>query len=61
MQSDADISVNVNGSINSIAGITNTQGNVVGLMPHPERAVELLAGFVGGDTGLAPFHSSVAA
>jgi phosphoribosylformylglycinamidine synthase I len=61
MQSDADISVNVNGSINSIAGITNTQGNVVGLMPHPERAVELLAGFVGGDSGLAPFQSSVAA
>ncbi len=60
-QSDSDISVNVNGSINSIAGISNARGNVVGLMPHPERAVELMAGFVGGDSGLAPFQSSVAA
>lgn len=60
-QRDSDIEVNVNGSINSIAGITNSAGNVVGLMPHPERAVELLQGFVGGATGLAPFKSSVAA
>lgn len=35
--------VNPNGSINDIAGITNVAGNVVGLMPHPEHAVE--AGF----------------
>jgi phosphoribosylformylglycinamidine synthase I len=60
-RSDNDRDLNVNGSINSIAGISNQTGNVVGLMPHPERAVELLAGFVGGDTGLAPFRSSVAA
>ena len=32
--------VNPNGSRNDIAGITNAQGNVVGLMPHPEHAVE---------------------
>jgi phosphoribosylformylglycinamidine synthase len=31
---------NPNGSINNIAGITNKTGNVVGLMPHPEHAVE---------------------
>ena len=31
---------NPNGSRNDIAGITNAQGNVVGLMPHPEHAVE---------------------
>lgn len=31
---------NPNGSINDIAGITNAKGNVVGLMPHPEHAVE---------------------
>lgn len=32
--------VNPNGSLNDIAGITNEAGNVVGLMPHPEHAVE---------------------
>lgn len=31
---------NPNGSLNDIAGITNSRGNVVGLMPHPEHAVE---------------------
>jgi phosphoribosylformylglycinamidine synthase len=31
---------NPNGSIESIAGICNLEGNVVGLMPHPERASE---------------------
>ena len=35
---------NPNGSKNSIAGICNEKGNVVGLMPHPERASELLLG-----------------
>ncbi len=35
---------NPNGSINDIAGITNTRGNVVGLMPHPEHNVEELTG-----------------
>lgn len=39
--------VNPNGSLNDIAGLTNARGNVVGLMPHPEHAVE--AGF-GPDT-----------
>lgn len=39
--------VNPNGSLNDIAGLTNERGNVVGLMPHPEHAVE--AGF-GPDT-----------
>ena len=38
---------NPNGSLNDIAGVTNARGNVVGLMPHPEHAVE--AGF-GPDT-----------
>lgn len=32
---------NPNGSANAIAGLTNPQGNVLGLMPHPERCVEL--------------------
>lgn len=35
---------NFNGSIDHIAGITNTQRNVLGMMPHPERAMEKLLG-----------------
>lgn len=35
---------NPNGSYRAIAGITNARGNVVGLMPHPEHAVESLTG-----------------
>lgn len=35
---------NPNGSLNDIAGIVNKRGNVLGMMPHPERAVELLLG-----------------
>jgi phosphoribosylformylglycinamidine synthase len=34
------LGVNPNGSLNDIAGISNERGNVVGLMPHPEHAVE---------------------
>ncbi len=34
------VGVNPNGSIDDIAGLTNARGNVVGLMPHPEHAVE---------------------
>src|SRR4051812_34470140 len=39
---------NPNGSLNSIAGICNRQRNVVGLMPHPERASELPLGSADG-------------
>ncbi len=35
---------NPNGSYRDIAGITNARGNVVGLMPHPEHAIDLLTG-----------------
>ncbi len=38
------LDVNPNGSLNDIAGICNEAGNVVGLMPHPEHAVEPLTG-----------------
>jgi phosphoribosylformylglycinamidine synthase len=38
------LDVNPNGSRRDIAGITNAAGNVVGLMPHPEHAVETLTG-----------------
>ncbi|HET6963273.1 MAG TPA: phosphoribosylformylglycinamidine synthase subunit PurQ [Acidimicrobiales bacterium] len=39
---------NPNGSVGDIAGITNEAGNVVGLMPHPERAVDALTGSTDG-------------
>jgi phosphoribosylformylglycinamidine synthase I len=50
---------NPNGSQRDIAGITNERGNVVGLMPHPEHAVEDLCG--PGTDGLAFFTSAVSA
>jgi phosphoribosylformylglycinamidine synthase len=43
---------NPNGSLNDIAGLTNAAGNVLGMMPHPERAVETL---LGGRDGLPMF------
>jgi phosphoribosylformylglycinamidine synthase len=39
---------NPNGSVNDIAGICNAGGNVVGIMPHPERAAEAVVGSVDG-------------
>ena len=51
---DAVDEANPNGSVNNIAGICNEARNVVGLMPHPERASELA---VGGADGLAIFES----
>jgi phosphoribosylformylglycinamidine synthase len=51
------VDVNPNGSINDIAGITNERGNVVGLMPHPEHAVESLTG--PGTDGLGLFTSAL--
>lgn len=39
---------NPNGSLNNIAGICNQQGNVLGMMPHPERASDQALGQVGG-------------
>ncbi|AFY78311.1 phosphoribosylformylglycinamidine synthase I [Pleurocapsa sp. PCC 7327] len=39
---------NPNGSLNNIAGITNEQGNVLGMMPHPERASDALLGATDG-------------
>lgn len=49
---------NPNGSVNGIAGICNESRNVVGLMPHPERACELA---VGSADGLVLFESVVKA
>jgi phosphoribosylformylglycinamidine synthase len=41
---------NVNGSLNAIAGVRNEAGNVLGLMPHPERASERILGSLDGRT-----------
>ena len=49
------LDVNPNGSLRDIAGITNERGNVVGLMPHPEHAVDDLCG--PGTDGLGFFIS----
>jgi len=61
------LDLNPNGSINDIAGITNARGNVVGLMPHPEHAIEegfgpdTPAAMRSGIDGLTVFTSAVAA
>ena len=47
---------NPNGSINNIAGITNEAGNVLGMMPHPERCCEEI---VGGVDGKVIFNSII--
>ena len=52
---------NPNGSLNSIAGICNRQRNVVGLMPHPERASEAALGSADGLVVLASAVKSLAA
>ena len=49
---------NPNGALNNIAGICNERRNVVGLMPHPERACELA---IGSADGLVLFESAVKA
>ena len=48
---------NANGSMNNIAGIINEAGNVLGIMPHPERSVEALLGSTDG----LPLFESIAA
>ena len=40
---------NPNGSKNNIAGIINEQGNILGMMPHPERATDKVAGLIDGE------------
>ncbi|MGM0546212.1 MAG: phosphoribosylformylglycinamidine synthase subunit PurQ [Bacteroidota bacterium] len=51
---DTTKEANFNGSVDNIAGICNTQRNVLGMMPHPERAVEKL---IGSDDGKRIFES----
>ncbi len=49
---------NPNGSVRDIAGVINEAGNVLGLMPHPEHAVDPLTG---SDDGLALFRALIPA
>ncbi|MCY4475402.1 MAG: phosphoribosylformylglycinamidine synthase subunit PurQ [Chloroflexi bacterium] len=56
-ENQASAEANPNGSRNNIAGITNARGNVLGMMPHPERACESLLGSSDGN----PLWQSIAA
>lgn len=51
-----DTKFNPNGSLNNIAGIINKKGNVLGMMPHPERYSDIA---LGCDDGLAVFKSII--
>jgi phosphoribosylformylglycinamidine synthase I len=53
---DVTDSSNPNGSIDNIAGIINEEGNVLGMMPHPERCSEAI---LGGEDGKAIFESVI--
>lgn len=53
---DEDPAWNPNGSLNNIAGITNARGNVLGMMPHPERNAEPE---LGDGSGVTVFRSIV--
>ena len=56
--SDGDIArgANPNGSLHNIAGIINEQGNVLGMMPHPERCCDAI---LGGEDGKLIFQSMI--
>ena len=53
---DTSEQYNPNGSINNIAGIINYAGNILGMMPHPEKACEKI---IGSDDGLGIFSSII--
>jgi phosphoribosylformylglycinamidine synthase I len=54
---DANEKANPNGSYRNIAGVTNEAGNVLGMMPHPERCCETI---LGGTDGRVIFESIIA-
>ena len=56
-EGDITEEANPNGSVGNIAGITNAEGNVLGMMPHPERCCEPL---LGGEDGRHIFQSNIA-
>ncbi|HDJ24428.1 MAG TPA: phosphoribosylformylglycinamidine synthase I, partial [Candidatus Aminicenantes bacterium] len=47
---------NINGALENIAGLVNKQGNVLGMMPHPERAAESI---LGSEDGRLIFESII--
>lgn len=47
-QGESTDDANPNGSLSNIAGIMNEEGNVLGMMPHPERAADPLLGYIDG-------------
>jgi phosphoribosylformylglycinamidine synthase I len=55
---DATVDANPNGAMRNIAGVCNAARNVIGLMPHPERAVDAL---LGSEDGLVLFESLLVA
>ena len=55
----ASLSANPNGSLDNIASICNEKGNVVGLMPHPERASERILSPYMSEDGLLMFKSMI--
>lgn len=55
---DEESPSNFNGSLGAIAGIVSSEGNVLGMMPHPERCSEA---FLGNEVGLALFATAVGA
>lgn len=56
-ESEPTAEANPNGSLDNIAGVVNERGNVLGMMPHPERAVDAL---LGSSDGLPLFESLLA-
>ncbi|TFG30443.1 phosphoribosylformylglycinamidine synthase I [Candidatus Thorarchaeota archaeon] len=56
---EVDIAHNPNGSIDNIAGIINQKGNILGLMPHPERASRQVLGSIDGITILENFVRAI--
>ena len=56
VRGDRTPAANPNGSVNDIAGLCNQTRNVVGLMPHPERACESV---LGSADGLVIFESAL--
>jgi phosphoribosylformylglycinamidine synthase len=56
MRAEPGAAANPNGSLRAIAGVMNAAGNVAGLMPHPETAVEAI---LGSDDGLGIIRSFV--
>lgn len=53
---ETDTNANPNGSANAVAGLVNLRGNVVGMMPHPERAIDDL---LGSSDGVGVFESLI--